>query len=187
MKVRDHGSDGELLGEVSLGEPAQAAGEADQASTSTRSPFPPIADYAFLSDCEVNALIAPSGRVEWLCTPRPDGPSVFGAILDRASGSFRFGPTGVMVPAGRRYLPGTLVLETTWRTHTGWMVIRDALCIGPWYHERRRSGTHRRPPTDHEAEHMLLRTARCIVEPCGRTGATGTTRPPPAGAPTTCR
>jgi alpha,alpha-trehalase len=163
MKVRDHGSDGELLGEVSLGEPAQAAGEADQASTSTRSPFPPIADYAFLSDCEVNALIAPSGRVEWLCTPRPDGPSVFGAILDRASGSFRFGPTGVMVPAGRRYLPGTLVLETTWRTHTGWMVIRDALCIGPWYHERRRSGTHRRPPTDHEAEHMLLRTARCIV------------------------
>ena len=127
------------------------------------SPFPPIADYAFLSDCEVNALVAPSGRVEWLCLPRPDGPSVFGAILDRAAGSFRFGPTGALVPAGRRYLPGTLVLETTWRTRTGWMVVRDALCIGPWYHDRRRSGTHRRPPTDHEAEHMLVRTARCIV------------------------
>ena len=95
--------------------------------------------------------------------PRPDSPSVFAAILDRAAGSFRFGPSGVGVPAGRRYLPGTLVLETTWRTRTGWLIVRDALCIGPWYHSQRRSGTHRRPPTDQEAEHILLRTARCVV------------------------
>jgi len=88
---------------------------------------------------------------------------VFAAILDRAAGSFRFGPSGVQVPAGRRYLPGTLVLETTWRTRTGWLIVRDALCIGPWYHAQRRSGTHRRPPTDHEAEHILLRTARCVI------------------------
>src|SRR6266704_2277238 len=52
------------------------------------SAFPPIADYAFLSDCEVNALIAPSGRVEWMCLPRPDSTSVFAAMLDRAAGSF---------------------------------------------------------------------------------------------------
>ena len=69
------------------------------------SAFPPIADYAFLSDCEVNALIAPSGRLEWMCLPRPDSPSVFAAMLDRAAGSFRFGPTGVLVPAGRPALP----------------------------------------------------------------------------------
>src|SRR5207302_3383864 len=75
-------------------------------SSPTGSPFPPIADYAFLSDCEANALVAPSGRVEWMCLPRPDGPSVFGAILDRAAGSFRFAPSGITVPAGRRYLPG---------------------------------------------------------------------------------
>ena len=127
------------------------------------SPFPPIAEYAFLSDCEVNCLIAPSGRVEWMCIPRPDSPSVFAAILDRAAGSFRFGPSGVQVPAGRRYLPGTLVLETTWRTRTGWLIVRDAMCIGPWYHSQRRSGTYRRPPSDNEAEHILLRTARCVV------------------------
>lgn len=126
------------------------------------SAFPPIADYAFLSDCEVNCLIASSGRVEWMCLPRPDSPSVFAAILDRAAGSFSFGPSGVQVPAGRRYLPGTLVLETTWRTRTGWMIVRDALCIGPWYHGRRRSRTNRRPPSDDEAEHILLRTARCV-------------------------
>jgi len=65
---------------------------------SPESAFPPIADYAFLSDCEINCLIAPSGRVEWMCLPRPDSPSVFAASLDRAAGSFRFGPTGVGVP-----------------------------------------------------------------------------------------
>jgi alpha,alpha-trehalase len=127
------------------------------------SPFPPIAEYAFLSDCETNVLVAPSGNVEWLCLPRPDGRSVFASILDRAAGSFRFGPTGVTVPAGRRYLPGTLVLETTWRARSGWVVVRDALCVGPWYHQQRRSGTHRRPPTDYEAEHILLRTVKCII------------------------
>jgi len=146
---------------------AEDAAKPDVAAPAAASPaasaFPPIADYAFLSDCEVNALVAPSGKVEWMCVPRPDSPSVFAAMLDRAAGSFRFGPASVMVPAGRRYLPGTLVLETTWRTRTGWMVVREALCIGPWYHEQRRSGTHRRPPTDYEAEHILLRTARCIV------------------------
>lgn len=50
------------------------------------SSFPPIADYAFLSDCEVTALVAPSGNVEWLCLPRMDSPSVFAAILDRGAG-----------------------------------------------------------------------------------------------------
>src|SRR5947209_18768821 len=99
------------------------------ASDIGRSPFPPIADYAFLSDCEVNCLIAPSGRVEWMCLPRADSSSVFAAMLDRAAGSFRFGPSGIAVPAGRRYLPGTLVLETTWRTRTGWLLVRDAMCI----------------------------------------------------------
>src|SRR4030088_1838493 len=64
------------------------------------SAFPPIAEYAFLSDCEVNALIAPSGRVEWMCLPRPDSPSVFAAMLDRAAGSFRLRPPRGAGPAG---------------------------------------------------------------------------------------
>ncbi len=124
--------------------------------------FPGIGDFAFLSDCETNCLIAPSGAVEWMCVPRPDSPSIFTALLDRAGGSFRVAPFGVAVPAARRYLPGTLVLETTWQTPTGWLVVRDALIMAPWHNTDQRSKTHRRSPTDYDAAHVLLRTIKCV-------------------------
>ncbi len=126
------------------------------------SPFPPIADYGFLSDCETTALVAPSGNIEWMCLPRMDSPSVFGAILDRDAGGFRLGPADVEVPAARRYLPGTMVLETSWGTRGGWIIVRDVLLIGPWHHEDERSTTHRRSPTDYDADHVLLRLVRCV-------------------------
>jgi GH15 family glucan-1,4-alpha-glucosidase len=137
-------------------------GPSASARAGTRQAFAPIADYAFLSDCESTALIAPSGNVEWLCLPRMDSPSVFGAILDRRAGGFRFGPDNVTVPAARRYLPGTMVLETSWGTDTGWIIVRDVLLIGPWHHESELSTTHRRAPTDYDADHVLLRTVRCV-------------------------
>jgi GH15 family glucan-1,4-alpha-glucosidase len=126
------------------------------------SAFPPIAGYGFLSDCETVALVAPGGAVEWLCLPRVDSPSVFGAMLDRDAGYFRLGPAGISVPASRRYLPGTMVLETSWRTGSGWAIVRDLLLIGPWHHEHDRSHTHRRAPTDYDADHVMLRTVRCV-------------------------
>ncbi|MGH2428539.1 MAG: glycoside hydrolase family 15 protein [Candidatus Limnocylindria bacterium] len=126
------------------------------------SPFPPIAEYGFLSDCETTALVAPGGNVEWLCLPRMDSPSVFGSILDRDAGGFRFGPADVTVPADRRYLPGTMVLETSWGTPQGWIIVRDVLLVGPWQHEKQRSKSHLRAPTDYDAEHILLRTVRCV-------------------------
>ncbi|MDQ2621414.1 MAG: glycoside hydrolase family 15 protein [Actinomycetota bacterium] len=72
-------------------------------------------------------MIAPDGAVEWLCAPRFDSPSLFGAVLDRTAGHFRLGPRAVSAPLSRRYEPGTLVLETTWFTETGWAIVRDAL------------------------------------------------------------
>ncbi len=126
------------------------------------SPYPPIADYAFLSDCEVTALVAPSGAVEWMCLPQMDSPSIFGAMLDRDAGWFRFGPDDVTVPADRRYLPGTLVLETSWDCGEGWIVVRDCLVMGPWRHEHPEAQHALRPPTDYDAEHMLVRTVRCV-------------------------
>ncbi|WP_235608212.1 trehalase-like domain-containing protein, partial [Frankia casuarinae] len=94
------------------------------------SPFPPIAEYGFLSDCETSCLVAPSGNVEWMCVPRPDAPSVFGSVLDRSAGGFRFGPERTQIPAGRRYLPGTNILETTWQTPNGWLIVTDCLVVG---------------------------------------------------------
>ena len=126
------------------------------------SAFPPIREYAFLSDCETTALVAPNGNVEWMCLPRMDSPSVFGAILDRDAGGFRVGPADVTVPAGRRYVPGTMVLETSWETRMGWVIVRDGLAIGPWHHDTERSHSHRRSPTDHDADHVMLRLIECV-------------------------
>jgi GH15 family glucan-1,4-alpha-glucosidase len=131
-------------------------------STLGGSPFPPIEEYGFLSDCEVCALLAPSGNVEWMCLPRMDGPSIFAAALDRDAGTFRLSPMDLDVPADQRYIPGTMILETTWATPTGWAVVRDALLIGPWRYESSRSQHHWRVPTDYSAEHVLLRTIRCL-------------------------
>ena len=122
----------------------------------------PIGDYGFLSDGEVSALLSPNGAIEWMCVPRFDSPSVFGRILGRGAGAFRISPADVLVPTEMRYLPGTMVLETSWGTPTGWIVVRDALVVGPWHHEDDRSKTYRRTPNDYEAEHMLVRTIRCV-------------------------
>jgi GH15 family glucan-1,4-alpha-glucosidase len=124
--------------------------------------FPPIADYSFLSDCENTCLIAPTGAVEWFCVPAPHDPSVMGAILDRSAGSFRFGPTETAVPAARAYLPGTMVLTTTWQTRTGWLSVRDFLAVGPWHRTTDRSTLHRRTPGDFDARHLLVRIATCL-------------------------
>ncbi|WP_280273152.1 glycoside hydrolase family 15 protein [Nocardia wallacei] len=129
---------------------------------SHRSAYPPIDDYAFLSDCETSCLVARNGAVEWMCLPRPDSPSVFGAMLDRSAGHFRVGPYGVNVPAARRYLPGGMIVETTWQTETGWLIVRDALVLGPWHNNDKRSRTYRRTPRDWDAEHILLRTVKCV-------------------------
>jgi GH15 family glucan-1,4-alpha-glucosidase len=125
------------------------------------SPFPKIADYGFLSNCHTGALVGLDGSVDWLCVPRFDSPSVFGSLLDREGGMFRFGPYGIDHPTTRIYVPGTNVVETTWKTPSGWIVIRDALTMGP--HNSDDCVTpHTRPPTDTDASHMLVRTAFCI-------------------------
>ena len=125
------------------------------------SPFPPIGDLGLLSDGEATVLIAPTGNVEWMCLPEPDSPSVFGALLDRGAGRFRVGPSGVAVPAGQRYLLASMVIETAWMTPGGLLIVRDSLAVKPWDQERR-STRQRRPPGDTRAEHVLLRTIKCI-------------------------
>jgi GH15 family glucan-1,4-alpha-glucosidase len=130
-------------------------------SAAAPSPFPPIAEYAFLSNCHTGALVAPDGAIDWLCVPRFDSPSVFGSLLDREAGFFRFAPFGINHPDAVMYQPGTNILETTWKTPNGWVVVRDALTMGPWEHEDEIT-PHTRPPADDDADHMLVRTAECL-------------------------
>src|SRR5271166_3299066 len=155
VRPQKKGSDG-----AGDGAPKKAPGGMPQ-SAAAPSPFPPIADFAFLSDCHTGALVAPDGSIDWLCVPRFDSPSIFGSLLDRGAGSFRLAPFGINVPSARTYEPGTNTLLTSWRTPTGWAVVRDALTLGP------RSGEdtvtpHTRPPSDEDAQHVLVRTVTCL-------------------------
>jgi alpha,alpha-trehalase len=88
----------------------------------------PIADYALLSDCNSAALVDRAGTIEWLCLPRFDSPAIFGRILDPGAGHWSLGPEAGGT-AERRYLPGSLVLETTVRTASGTIRITDALAF----------------------------------------------------------
>ncbi|MEO8714081.1 MAG: glycoside hydrolase family 15 protein, partial [Acetobacteraceae bacterium] len=138
-----------------------AASERPVQSAAAPSPFPPIADYAFLSDCHTGALVAPDGSIDWLCVPRFDAASVFGSLLDREAGLFSLAPFGTTVPSGRRYETGTNVLVTTWKTAQGWIAVRDALTMGPTAGEDTVT-PHTRPPADEDADHMLVRTVICL-------------------------
>jgi alpha,alpha-trehalase len=147
------GAVGGVVSEAEAVRPAQSA--------AAPSPFPPIADYAFISNCHTGALVAPDGGIGWLCVPSFDSPSVFGTLLDRQAGYFRFAPFGINHAAATGYDPGTNVLVTTWKTRSGWAVVRDALTMGP--REREDTVTpHTRPPADDDADHMLVRTVKCL-------------------------
>ncbi|MDE3081999.1 MAG: glycoside hydrolase family 15 protein [Acidobacteriota bacterium] len=132
------------------------AGRVDAAAA-----FPPIADYAFLSDCETSCLVASSGAIEWLCVPKPHDPSLFGSVLDRSAGSFRFAPPDRTVPTQRHYVPGTMVLATSWQTRSGWLLVHDFLAVGPW-ESSSRVDNYRRTPRDSDARHVLVRIATCV-------------------------
>ncbi|HEU4911360.1 MAG TPA: glycoside hydrolase family 15 protein [Actinomycetes bacterium] len=90
----------------------------------------PIADHALLSDRHSAALVTRAGSVDWLAFPRFDSPSVFGRLLGDDAGHWEIAPTGEWA-SSRRYLDGTLVLETTFTTDTGTLVVTDAMAMGP--------------------------------------------------------
>lgn len=111
----------------------------------------PIADYAMLSDCHTAALVSRDGAIEWYCLPRFDGPSLFGRLLDPDGGHWSLAPSE-RADATRRYLPRTLILETTFRTASGTAVLEDGLAM-EWRERHHDHGTH--------APRILLRRLRC--------------------------
>ncbi len=91
--------------------------------------YPSIGDYALIGDCRGAGLISRDGSLDWLCIPRYDSPSTFAALLDTAAGGrFRIRPTGEFA-ATRRYLPDTNILETTFTSSSGAVVLRDLMPV----------------------------------------------------------
>ncbi len=87
-----------------------------------------IADYALLGDCHSAALVSSGGSIDWWCAPRFDSRSVFARLLDPEAGHWSIRPVGSF-SVTREYVPGTMVVRTTFRTATGMAVLTDALAL----------------------------------------------------------
>jgi alpha,alpha-trehalase len=111
-------------------------------------PYPPISDYALLSDCHTAALVSRDGSIDWCCFHRFEARPVFARILDWGKGGFfRIAPRDEY-EVSRRYLPDTNVLETTFRTAAGGvLVLTDFVPV-------KRDMGH--------PDHHLLRLVRCV-------------------------
>lgn len=117
-----------------------------------------IEDYGFIGDTHSGALVSRTGSIDWLCLPRFDSPSCFGAILDPAvGGHWRIGPQSHDVTTERAYRRDSMVLETTFHTSTGSATLIDCL---PLEHEGDGAGPRTLQPRD-----VVLRVVR------GRSGA----------------
>jgi GH15 family glucan-1,4-alpha-glucosidase len=101
------------------------------AASARTADFRPIADYGLLADCTSAALVDRSGSIDWLCLPHYDSPAVFARLLDPAAGHWSIAPADAEAKVTRRYLPGTLVVETTFTTGTGMVRMRDAMAFAP--------------------------------------------------------
>ena len=90
----------------------------------------PIADYGLLADCNSAALVSRAGSIDWLCLPRYDADAIFARVLGDEAGHWSIRPAGEYA-VERRYVSGTLVIETTFTTDTGQVRVRDAMAFAP--------------------------------------------------------
>ena len=90
-----------------------------------------IEDYALIGDCHTGALVGTDGSIDWLCMPRFDSPSMFGALLgDEDHGHWRLAPAGAARCTSRAYDTDTFVLVTRWETETGVVEVVDLMPHG---------------------------------------------------------
>ena len=90
-----------------------------------------IEDYALIGDCHTAAMVGNEGSIDWLCLPRFDSASVFGALLgDPDNGRWKLAPTGESIETSRRYLEDTFILITRWVTPTGEVEVTDLMPYG---------------------------------------------------------
>ena len=89
-----------------------------------------LEDYALIGDCETAALVALSGSVDWLCWPAFSSGACFAALLGTADhGYWKIAPADEVIATRRRYLPQTMVVETTMTTRTGEVKLIDFMPV----------------------------------------------------------
>src|ERR671911_2277284 len=86
----------------------------------------PIADYGLLTDCNGSALVDSAGSIDWLCMPRYDSGALFARLLDPDAGHWSIRPAGAF-EVERRYVPGSLAIETAFTTDTGTVRLIDVM------------------------------------------------------------
>jgi GH15 family glucan-1,4-alpha-glucosidase len=90
-----------------------------------------IEDYALIGDCHTAALVGRDGSIDWLCLPRFDSSSTFGALLGTSDhGCWSLRPVGAETCTSRSYRKGTFILETRWETPTGTVEVIDLMPMG---------------------------------------------------------
>jgi GH15 family glucan-1,4-alpha-glucosidase len=115
-----------------MSKPERSTGAMPSLVTGAAGRYRPIGDYAFLGDCHSGALVSSAGSVDWLCLPRLDDGSYFGRLLDRERGGWcAISPVDPAVRSSRRYLDGTLVLETEMAVAGGRVRVTDCLTMRP--------------------------------------------------------
>src|SRR3954454_19304095 len=129
-----------------------AATQPAAAITGERGAFTPIGEYGLLADCNSAALVGRDGSIDWLCLPRYDSDAIFARILDPDGGHWSIRPAGEY-RAERRYLPGSLVIETTFMTAAGVVRMRDAMAFAPG---------QRGHDLGYDAPHEVLRPAEAL-------------------------
>ena len=104
---------------------------ATRAPDGSEAGYLPIAEHGIIGDLHSAALIRSGGTIDWFCPPRFDGPSVFGALLDRRRGGFyRIAPLDPLAMTKQFYLPQTNVLVTRVMSQQGVSEIQDLMPIG---------------------------------------------------------
>jgi GH15 family glucan-1,4-alpha-glucosidase len=90
-----------------------------------------IEDYGLIGDCHTGALVGLDGSIDWLCVPRFDSPSMFGALLgDEDHGRWLLEPADEVVSVSREYREDTFVLVTHWVTNLGAVDVIDFMPHG---------------------------------------------------------
>ncbi|HAM27834.1 MAG TPA: glucoamylase [Microbacteriaceae bacterium] len=90
-----------------------------------------IEDYALIGDCHTAALVGRDGSIDWLCLPRFDSASTFGALLgSKEHGRWLLAPGDEVLETSRRYLEDTFILITRWVTGTGEVEVTDFMPHG---------------------------------------------------------